>query len=115
MNKSFYDIKEMDFRYPELGICLEDTLGKRTAKIAIPVATPTLPMQQPYDIKDNSLNTSNILSNTTPLNVKKCTTSNYLTLNIPTEIKYLYKGDRVILMFIGGDMNKPFILRRYTG
>ncbi len=110
MNKDFYN--KIDYIYPEIGICMEDTEGP-DVKIAIPIATPTLPTDIAYDNKDLSVDTQNIVSDTTPMYIAPCITSNYITIKLPSEIESLKKGDKVILIFIGGDVNSPVILRRY--
>lgn len=110
MNKDFYN--KIDFKYPEIGICMEDTKGPN-AKIAIPIATPTLPTDIAYDNTDLSTSTQNIVSDITPMYIAPCTTSNYITMKLPSDIGSLKKGDKVILLFIGGDVNSPTILRRY--
>lgn len=110
MNKDFYN--KIDYQYPEIGICMEDTTGP-TVKIAIPIATPTLPLDIVYDNKDLYTDTQNIVSDTTAMYISPCTTSNYITINLPSDIESLKKGDKVILIFIGGDLNSPAILRRY--
>src|SRR5699024_6440060 len=109
MNKDFYN--EIDYIYTEIGICMEDTEGPEV-KIAIPIATPTLPTDIAYDNKDLSVDTQNIVSDTTPMYIAPCITSNYITIKLPSEIESLKKGDKVILIFIGGDVNSPVILRR---
>ena len=112
MDGNFYKGSKIDFKYQEIGICLEDTKD-RTAKIAIPIATPTLPMDDPYDNKDLKQTPTNILSDTRSLDISPCTVSNYITMNLPDDIESLSKGDKVILIFIGGDINCPVILRRW--
>ena len=47
------------------------------------------------------------------MHVTACTVSNYITMRLPPEIPYLDVGDKVVLNFIGGDINTPFISRRY--
>ena len=110
MNKDFYN--KIDYIYPEIGICMEDTEGP-DVKIAIPIATPTLPTDILYDNKDLPVNIQNIVSDTTSMYIAPCTTSNYITIKLPSDIGSLKKGDKVILIFIGGDLNSPVILRRY--
>ena len=110
MDSDFY--RKYDFKYPEIGICMENTTGP-TVKIFIPIATPTLSNADTYDNKDMFLKTSNIVSDMTSINIEACTTSNYITMRLPSDIESLDKGDQVIIVFIGGDINKPAILRRY--
>lgn len=112
MTSDFYKEGDTEFKYPEIGICMEKTNGPKV-KIAIPIATPTLPLEQAYDNKDLAISTSNIVSDKTAMYISPCTVSNYITMNLPDDIKSLNKGDKVILIFIGGDINKPTILRRY--
>ena len=110
MDSNFY--QTFDFKYPEIGVCMEDTVGP-TAKVFIPIATPTLPSIQCYDNKDLFFKIDNIVSDTTSMYITACISSNYITMKLPSDIKSLSKGDKVILIFIGGDINKPAILRRY--
>ena len=123
--KDFEFYQDLDLRYPELAICLEDSYGG-IAKFYIPVLTPMLDSDSPYDITDHYISKSNILSNTTSMEIKACTTSNYLELRIPKlQIKEdnnsddivlsssCKKGEIFVVVFIGGDPNKPFIIGRY--
>ena len=112
MDKSFYKEQNIDFKYPEIGICMEYTEGPYV-KIGIPVATPTLSLHAPYDQKELFNSTSNIVSNIDSMHVTACTESNYITMRLPPQIPYLDAGDKVVLNFIGGDINTPFISRRY--
>lgn len=112
MDKSFYNEANIDFKYPEIGICMESTEGPEV-KISIPIATPTLPLDVPYDQKELLPSTRNILSDTSTMNIEQCTESNYITMKLPEDISSLSRGDKVVLGFIGGDINVPFISRRY--
>ena len=47
------------------------------------------------------------------MDIGPCTVSNYITINLPDYIESLKKDDKVILLFIGGDLNKPVIIGRY--
>ena len=109
---SFYDNENTDFKYPEIAICMEDTDGSKV-KLFIPAATPILPMDQMYDNRDLYVNTNNIVSDTTAIWVSPCTESNYITITLPPDIGPLKKGDKVLVMFMNGDVNWPFISRRY--
>lgn len=113
MDRSFYKNEETDFKYPEIGICMEDTNGDGTVKIFIPIATPTLPRTDIYDNKDLSIPLSNIVSNTESMDIFPCIISNYITMKLPKDIESLTKGEQVVLIFIGGDINKPVIIGRY--
>lgn len=112
MTNGFYADKDTDFKYPEIGICMEDSTGP-TVKISIPIATPTLPLDSIYDNKDLKPNTNNIVSSQTAMYISPCTVSNYIEISLPKEIESIKRGDKVILLFIGGDINNPIILRRY--
>ena len=109
---NFYQDDKTDFKYPEIGICMEYTEGPNV-KIAIPIATPTLPLNEPYDNKNLAISMGNIISDKTAISVFPYIESNYITMKLPSEITSLSKGDKVVIMFIGGDINTPFILRRY--
>lgn len=112
MDISFYKNENTDFKYPEIGICMEDTTD-RTVKIFIPIATPTLTNEQPYDNKDLLVSTRNIISDKSAMDIGPCTVSNYIIMNLPDSMESLKKDDKVILLFIGGDLNKPVIIGRY--
>lgn len=111
---SFYENENTDFKYPEIGICMEDTEGPNV-KLCIPIATPTLPMDDMYDNRDLYVNTKNIVSDMTAISISPCTESNYITIPLPPDIGNLSKGDKVLLVFLNGDVNDPTILRRYYG
>lgn len=113
MDRSFYKNEKTDFIYPEIGICMEDTNEDRAAKIFIPIATPTLPRNGIYDNKEPVTALSNIVSNTSSMDIFGCTISNYITINLPDNIDSLKVNDKVVLVFIGGDINKPVIIGRY--
>lgn len=110
--KDFEFYQNLDFRYPELAICIGKTLSRNIAKFYIPVLTPMLNGNKPYDITDNHAYKSNILSNTNSMEILPCTTSNYLELIVPNDI-YIEVGDIYVVIFVGGDPNKPVILGRY--
>ena len=123
--KDFEFYQDLDLKYPELAICLEDS-KEGIAKFFIPILTPLLESNKAYENKDIRLSKSNILSDTTSMEINACTTSNYLELHLPsmqvidpktsklkTIIGSCKKGDKYAIVFIGGDPNKPFILGRY--
>lgn len=113
MDRAFYKNEDTDFKYPEIGICMENTKGDGKVKIFIPIATPTLPRDDIYDNRDLSIPLYNIVSDTTSMDIFPCTISNYITMNLPENIESLSAGDKVVLIFIGGDINKPVIIGRY--
>lgn len=119
----FYNSSNMT--YSELAITLEDFTYGEDVKITIPVLLPLV------DFKDEPISTTQYLSNRNILNknkdnlkVDKCTTSNYITLNVPKDLCPCLgldpecthkgkKGQKFIVSFIGGNINKPIIYRRY--
>ena len=117
--------QNLDLRYPELAICLEDS-ANGIAKFYIPVLTPLLDSSEPQETRDINVSKSNILNDSSSMEIRACTTSNYLELHLPsmqmidprTErivdmVGSCSKGDMYAILFIGGDPNKPFILGRY--
>lgn len=109
----FYD--EMAFTYPEIGVVLEKPTT-RMVKICIPAITPFIDNNEPYDKLDIDYSKSNLMNkDKTNLDIKKCTVSNYIELSLPEylNISDINKGDKVVLSFIGGDINKPYIIGRY--
>lgn len=131
--KDFEFYQNLDLRYPELAICLEDSVNG-IAKFYIPVLTPLLELDEPYDNTDINVNKSNILNDSSSMEINACTTSNYLELCLPSKeaIKsslnsdntitnrttsvqdFCSKGDIFVVVFIGGDPNKPVIIGRYN-
>lgn len=113
--------QKRDYKYPEIGILLEDISWSNTVgKFFIPILTPTLSDRAPYESYKPAPSTSNIISRNIS-GITGCTESNYLELDIPSyllpqkeidedgnvhpETPYK-KGDRFILVFVGGDVNK---------
>lgn len=136
--KDFEYYQDLDLRYPELAICLEDANENGIAKFYIPVLTPILDSEEIHDEEDHNISKSNILSDSSSMNIKACKSSNYIELQlpevnrcectidgtcehcghpicVPKHYKYdpCHKGDKFAIIFIGGDPNKPFILGRY--
>lgn len=110
--KDFEFYQDLDFKYPELAICIEDSIDG-IAKFHIPVLTPMLDREEAYDITDNNVNKSNIISKSDSMDITACTSSNYLELHLPTNDNSCQKGDIFVIVFIGGNPNMPFILGRY--
>lgn len=111
MSADFFNSKEIDYRYPEIAICLENTDGPY-AKIFIPIVTPILSKNLAYDTKDGPVNLQNIISDTSSYYVTQCTESNYIELRLPDD-KPAMQGDKFIVVFIGGDVNHPVLIGRY--
>ena len=130
--KDFEFYQDLDLRYPELAICLEDSVDG-IAKFYIPILTPILDSSEPYDITDINISKSNILSDTSSMEINACTSSNYLELRLPTKEFMMsslnsnngidntrtpvqdscIKGEMFVVVFIGGDPNKPVLIGRY--
>lgn len=114
MNTSYYKLHT--YNQLEMAVCLEDisdTSISPSGKFFIPAFTPTLDSSEPYDKKDPPYSTSNIVSGTHGLDIDKCTMSNYIMLKLPEYIKSVEYGDKFVISFIGGDINKPYIVGRY--
>ena len=110
MTNDFYN--QLDFKYPEIAVCMEDTDGP-TAKIFIPIATPTLSDSLIYDTKGLPLNLSNIKSTgINKGNISRVTESNYIEMKLPDD-QPAKKGDKFIIVFIGGNVNNGVLLGRY--
>ena len=118
-NKDFFD--NLDLRYPEIVECLE----RNGTKFYVPILMGLIENAggQPKDItENNSSNTSKIRNKNNNLGISNITKTNYITLTVPenlwysnyniTGIKY-EKGDRFIVVFVGGDLSKIRIVGRY--
>lgn len=112
---NFYN--DLNLVYPEIAILLEDTYDNinRIGKFFIPILTPTLSKDYVYDQKELNMNsTDNIINDRSDLYIEECTVSNYIELKIPSHIKgKCKKDDKFVIVFIGGDINKPYIIGRY--
>lgn len=111
MNNNFFG-KNIDFKYPEIAICCEDSNNSK-AKFIIPIITPTLPTNILYDNKNLLISTDNIISDKKNINITPCMESNYIELDLPDNI-IAKKGDKFVVIFIGGDVNNPMILTKYN-
>lgn len=102
-----------DYVYNEFAVCIEDS-DTDVAKFFLPVVTPLLSSDEPYDKKDDRLSKMNILNkDDVNLNIYACTTSNYIELPLPHGETGCKKGDKYVVSFIGGDVNTPFLVGRY--
>jgi len=101
------------YQYAEIAVCLEDAVNSKYGKFYIPVLTPFLDNAEPYDkedifsIKNNIININDIRND-----IKTCTVSNYIELKLPFGNDNIKKGDKFLVSFIGGDPNKPQLIRR---
>lgn len=106
---NFYD--NLDLRYPEIAICLEDT-DTNIGKFFIPILTPTLNKTQVYYELDNAFDNRNI-ENRDDLRLSPVNISNYIELKLPKGYESAKKDDKFIVIFLGGDMNKPILIGGY--
>lgn len=106
LENAFYD--NLDLKYPEVGILLEDSKWKdkkEKAKIYIPILMPEV------------FNNGNILEERISVGNAIIINSNYVSLFIPDYIyhidennnKYLNKGTKLIVSFIGGDIDDAYV------
>lgn len=123
-NFEFY--QNHNYVYPEFAICLSDSVDG-VASFHIPILTPSLQTETgAYDVEDNNVRTHNILSDTSSMEIGACTSSNYLELKLPKIRAYnfktekfeevedqCFKGDIFVVVFVGGDPEKPVLLGRY--
>lgn len=103
--------KDLDLRYPELAICMEDCIDR--GKFFIPILFPLLEKDKIDETTDLTISTKNIKSNIGNLDIQRCTTVNYIELKLPYGISTAKKGDQFIIVFIGGDINKGCLIGRY--
>lgn len=106
---NFYD--NLDLRYPEIAICLEDT-DTNIGKFFIPILTPTLNKTQAYYELDNAFDNRNI-ENRDDLRLSPVNISNYIELKLPKGYESAKKDDKFVVIFLGGDMNKPILIGGY--
>lgn len=104
----------VDFNTPEIAICAEDVENSVTGKFYIPVLTPFLEFDKPYDKEDMYITKKNIINKKEiEKAISPCITSNYIELNLPAGITSAKKGDKFVVVFMFGDLNEPFLLGRY--
>ena len=109
MNIDFYN--QPDFKYPEIAICMEDTEGP-TAKIFVPVMVPSLSDSLPYITTNLPLDICNVKSNNiSKSNLTRVSESNYIELPLPDD-NPASKGDKFIIVFVGGDPNNGVLIGR---
>lgn len=106
---NFYD--NLDLKYPEIAICIEDT-DTKTGKFIIPILTPVLNTSEPYIKKVDEFETDNII-NSEDIIVSPVNISNYIELKLPKGYDNAKKDDKFIVIFIGGDINKPVLIGGY--
>ena len=116
-NNDFF--KNLDFRYPEIVECLK----KNGKEFYVPIVMGLVD-DAGLDPKEKKIpNTSSKIKNkVNNLEISKITKYNYINLEVPsylwypdyetTGIKYK-KGDKFIVIFVGGDIDKIRIVGRY--
>ena len=110
----------------EIGTALENFEYGSMVKISIPSLTPFINNKR----ATYKINTANIMNkDINSLKITSCECQNYLEILIPLELfrhkfdqkNLLYEylpydgsaGEQFVMSFIGGDINKPVVLRRY--
>lgn len=108
-NESFYT--DMDFKYPEIGIALDS--GSDKVKVYIPALMPFVDGAGKAAKKKNirAASKSNI-QNKESISISTTIAKNYITMNVPKNIEKVSKNDKLVIVFIAGDPNKPVIIGR---
>ena len=119
--KDYYE--DLDLKYPEIAIAAEDFYTTQSsAKFYIPVLMPLVTNTTRIN-QQNFPNNMNILNKDKPQISKSASTTGYITIPIHRERmgewyhreqhNLVPKGAKFIVIFVGGDINKPRILGRY--
>lgn len=113
--QDFY--KDKDFKYPEIAI-LMDNIDKENniGRFIIPTLTPSYSTKRLVKSTKPKNSTNNIINNNI-IGVTEITEQNYVTLTVPNylfnnDINYK-EGDKFIIVFVGGDINKIRIIGVY--
>lgn len=116
-NKDFYDT--LDLRYPEIAECLVTNDNK--FYIPVLMALVDYAGLPPKSISVNN-NPAKLFNKENNIGLSSITRTNYIELEVPqylwyedyriTGIKY-NAGDKFIIIFVGGDLNKIRIIGRY--
>lgn len=106
---NFYD--ELDLKYPEIAICIEDT-ETNIGKFMIPILTPMLNITEPYIKKHDEFEKTNII-NGDDIKASPVNLTNYIEMKLPKGYNAAKKDDKFIVVFIGGDINKPVLIGGY--
>lgn len=110
---TFY--KDKKFEYPEIAILMDKNINKENpmGRFVIPILTPNFNNERLSISEKPRIDTSNIVNHNTN-NITSVTEQNFVTLTIPdymfsNGIEY-NKGDKFIVVFIGGDVNRIQII-----
>ena len=106
---NFYD--ELDLKYPEIAICIEDT-DTNIGKFMIPILTPMLAVTEPYIKTHDEFEKTNII-NADDVKASPVNLTNYIEMKLPKGYDSAKKDDKFIVIFIGGDINKPVLIGGY--
>jgi len=119
--KDYYE--DLDLRYPEIAIAAEEFYTTQSsAKFYIPVLMPMISNTTRIN-REGFPNNTNILNKERPQISKMASTTGYITIPLQGERlgnwttrkipNLVPAGAQFIVIFIGGDINKPRILGRY--
>lgn len=120
---NFYD--NMDLRYPEIGIAMQqiDRFNPGDVKFIIPVLTPNMDNSRLVESKIHQ-NKDSLMNKNKNIEVESLDIRNYITIKMPREVcsmfyisdndRYIPSGSKWIIVFVGGDITKPRIIAPYT-
>ena len=126
---NFYE--NLDLKYPEIAIAMEeiDRLSPGLISFVIPILTPTMDntklvtktiYQNRSSLRNSKYSAYEIgnveLSNSVYIKIPIEITGGLSLLNmndIPDSIRYIQKGSKWIVVFVGGDITKPRIIAPY--
>ena len=141
-NSNFYT--ELDLKYPEMAIALDDIdiLNPGNVRFIIPILTPGVSMNKANRNMVSQSKSNLMNANKTAFEIDAVTVRNYIILpvtkevcgttltdyifpkdsdeynkfisNIPNSVRYIKKGSRWIVIFLGGDITNPVIVGRYN-
>lgn len=119
---NFYD--NMDLRYPEIGIAMQeiDRTNPGVIKFIIPVLTPNMDNSRLIESRVH-LNKDSLMNKNRNIEVEDLKVSNYINIKMPKEVcsiyhmtndeRYITSGSKWIIVFVGGDITKPRIIAPY--
>lgn len=113
---TFY--KDKKFEYPEIATLMDDNINidNPTGRFIIPILTPNFNNEKLMQTEKIKSDLSNIVNKNSNMVVTSVVEQNFVTLTIP---KYMLnnivynKGDKFIVVFIGGNVNKIRIIGVY--
>ena len=131
-------IAEGQLIYPEIAVCVEriDKLNyKKKDKFKIPALTPDMNLKDEPSTKKIIQKKTSIVNKDNNINIRNINISNYLEIYLPPHLfstrfieetengdltfdnldksRYIEVGSKWVVMFIGGDVNKPIIISSY--